>query len=50
MRLGIATTSGAGAESSGGFGTTYEAGVAYGPEGEYGCYFSTCRGVSIDVG
>ena len=50
IRLGVATTSGAGAESSGGFGTTYEAGVAYGPEGEYGCYFSTCRGVSIDVG
>lgn len=50
MGLGLARTFGAGAESSGGFGTTYEAGVAYGPEGRYGCYFSTCRGVSIDVG
>ncbi|MGD2063105.1 MAG: DUF4215 domain-containing protein [Nitrospirota bacterium] len=47
--LGLATTWAAGDGFAVGVGEAQEFGVAYGPDGSYGCFTSLCVGVAIDV-
>jgi len=46
---GSALSFGAGAASAVGISETIETGVVYGEDGRFGCYFTTCVGVTIDV-
>jgi len=47
---GVALTVGSGVESASGIGQSSEVGVTYGEDGRYGCHFSTCTGLNLDVG
>ncbi len=47
---GVATTSGVGLSVAIGATASTEIGLAYGPDGEFGCYVSGCLGLSTDVG
>jgi|GEM_PF-4692683 len=46
---GTAMSYGAGASGSLGVTTSVETGTVYGPDGEYGCYVSTCAGAHTDI-
>jgi cysteine-rich repeat protein len=47
--LGLATTWAAGDGFAVGVGEAQEFGVAYGPDGSYGCFTTLCVGVAVDV-
>lgn len=47
---GVALTVGSGVETASGIGQSSEVGVTYGEDGRYGCHFSTCTGLNLDVG
>ena len=50
IELGAARTYGTGNESAAIAGESQEIGVAYGPDGRYGCYSTLCLGINLDVG
>jgi len=47
--LGLGMTYGAGNKFSAGISESQQFGVAYGPDGRYGCFTELCGGVDIDV-
>lgn len=49
MDLGVAKTYGGGNEVAAAVGESQEFGVAYGPDGRYGCFTTLCAGINVDV-